>query len=149
MRRRLLLYVNMHNDQAKMALRRAIEAYPGAGWTTGYYADVHRLLGLALAGQNRLTDAIGYLEKAVEINPANTWAHIHYGKALYFCSPDQIDLTVAQFDQALQLEPEVDIWQNLIQFWKSVGNQEEVRNFCLMAKSLGFGNQLIIECSNL
>jgi len=77
-------------------------------------------------GQNRLTDAIGYLEKAVEINPANTWAHIHYGKALYFCSPDRIDLTVAQFDQALQLEPEVDIWQNLIQFWKSVGNQEEV-----------------------
>lgn len=107
--------------------------------TTGLIApatlsEIYRLLGLTLNAQGKLAEAVPYLRKAVEIYPPNLWAHIHYGKFLYYYDPTAKNETVSQFNQALNLTSDPAIYANLIQFWAQVNQPDQIDYLCQQAR---------------
>lgn len=67
-------------------------------------ARAHNNLGVALAKQKRLDDAIGHYEKALELNANYTEAHCNYGNAL--ARQGKFADALTQYQKALAIDPE-------------------------------------------
>lgn len=109
-------------------------------------SDIYRQLALALWAQGRAVDALPYAETAVELNERSTWAHIHYGKILYFAYPERIDHVEQAFATALALEPSSSVWNNLIGFWRWVKDEERAKALCQQAQQQGLTEEVEQEC---
>ena len=79
-------------------------------WPQSYIA--HCNLGIALAGQGDVTDAVKHFNQALKINPGDAKSINNLGKVL--TSQGKLDAAIQDFHQALQLEPDdVKILNNL------------------------------------
>lgn len=109
-------------------------------------SEVYRRLGVALWLQDRPEEALPYAMKAVELNDQSVWAHIHYGKILYFADPGQVHQTEQAFANALALDSRPQIWLNLIGFWKWVKESERAIALCRQAQQQGLSEEVQPEC---
>lgn len=64
----------------------------------------HNNLGMTLAGQGRVDEAIAYFQKSLTINPENTEAHYNLGLAL--ADRGQVDDAIAHYRKALEIKPD-------------------------------------------
>ncbi|MGD0777390.1 MAG: tetratricopeptide repeat protein, partial [Candidatus Solibacter sp.] len=67
------------------------------------YAEAHNNLGLALAAENRLDEAVTQYREALDSNPAYTNAHNNLGATL--ARQGKLDEATAQFRKALESNP--------------------------------------------
>ncbi|MBO9313434.1 MAG: tetratricopeptide repeat protein [Chloroflexus sp.] len=109
-------------------------------------SEVYRRLGVALWVQDRPGEALPFAMKAVELNDRSVWAHIHYGKILYFSDPGQVHQTEQAFAKALALDSRPQIWLNLIGFWKWVKESERAIALCRQAQRQGLSEEIQSEC---
>ncbi|MGQ9787554.1 MAG: tetratricopeptide repeat protein [Anaerolineae bacterium] len=109
-------------------------------------SEIYRRLALAVWSQGRATDALPYAETAIELNEWSPWAHIHYGKILYFADPERIHHVEQAFATALALEPNPSIWRNLIGFWRWVKDEERAKALCQQALQQGLTEEVQQEC---
>jgi len=116
------------------ALQQAIAVYPHQPQLQPTLSEVYRLLGRAEWGQGNLAEALRHHQTAIELNPANVWAHIHYGKVLYLQDPHNLEQTAQQFALALELQPEkIELWLNLIDFWLWKKETNQAAQLCQQA----------------
>ncbi|MBU0510510.1 MAG: hypothetical protein KJ638_02265 [Chloroflexi bacterium] len=143
------LHLEHHSIEAESVLRKAIELYPDQAPLKSTLSEAYRFLGLAQWAQDNLKDAVTNLKQAVQVNQENTWAHIHYGKVLYLYDPGLVLETQKEFDSAINLATDkIDIWINLIDFWKWVGEVEQTELLCQQALDYWKSNsQIIAGCT--
>jgi len=77
------------------------------------YADVTYNLGQLYMADNRVTSALPYLRRAVEINPYNVDRRLALAMALH--GVGQKEEAMQQLDQALQLQPDSRVAHTLRQ----------------------------------
>jgi Flp pilus assembly protein TadD len=63
----------------------------------------HNSLGMALAAQNRLPEAIGYYTEAIRLGPRNSRAHYNLGNAL--SRQGKTQEAIQQYSEVLRLQP--------------------------------------------
>lgn len=140
----------LHNQhryaEAEVFLKRVIATSSESSAFSPLLSEMHRFLGLSQWAQGDMSEAVESLRRAVELNDWNTWAHIHYGKVLYLFDPRLASQTEREFAIALRQNPGVDIWQNLIGFWRWVGEIERANRMCDQAASAGLSADLDQEC---
>jgi tetratricopeptide (TPR) repeat protein len=68
-------------------------------------ADAHQGLGVAIAAQRRVDEAIAHYRKALEIKPDYAEAHYNLGVAL--ARRRQVDEAITHFQKALEIEPDL------------------------------------------
>jgi tetratricopeptide (TPR) repeat protein len=131
------LYLEGRNFEAENPLRKAADFLIDQANMQSTLSEAYRFLGLAQWAQDDLANAVLNLRYAVQINPQNPWAHIHYGKVLYLFDFDQILEVEENFNAALYLAPDnIDIWINIIDFWMWVGEEEQAQQLCQRALAL-------------
>lgn len=141
------LHDQQRDVEAEAVLERAIATSPESPALSSLLSEMYRFLGLSQAAQGKMIEAVQSMKRAVELNDRNTWAHIHYGKVLYFFDPHLAHQTEHEFVIALEQNPDVDIWRNLIGFWRWVGEIERANQMCDQATSAGLSSDLVQECS--
>jgi tetratricopeptide (TPR) repeat protein len=127
-------------------LNKAITECPDSPAFSHLLSEMYRILGLSQAGQGKMDEAVSSLRKAVELNDQSTWAHIHYGKILYLSDPNLAPQTDREFDIALEQDSRIEIWRNLIEFWRWVGDSERAHRLCERANGIGLSGELTKEC---
>lgn len=132
--------------EAEVVLKQAIVTSPESLSLSPLLSEVYRILGLSQLAQGKVGQAVSSARKAVKLNERNTWARIHYGKILYMFSRDFADQTEREFDIALRQNLQVDIWRNLIKFWRQEGENDRANRLCERAKALGLLEGLVEEC---
>lgn len=101
-------------------------------------SEAHRYLGLTLLARDQTTEAVSEMKISVQINPNSPWAHLHYGKALYYQNPEQIASVQQAFLRALELRPnDSGLQENVIGFWGSVGQDAAADSLCALAQAKG------------
>ena len=141
-----LLLEEKNYPEAEAALLRAVELYPGNPHLKPSLSEAYRFLGGVKWGEGQLDKAAEYLSESVEINQENTWGHIHYGKVLYLQDAKKVDQTHQEFIKALNLQPDqLEIWLNLIDFWKWVGDKEKASLYCQQAEIRWVDNSDVME----
>src|SRR5206468_3681830 len=63
----------------------------------------HHNLGLALAQEGKVTDAIGHYEQALQINP--TFAETHNNLGLALAQEGKVTDAIGHYEQALRIKP--------------------------------------------
>ncbi|HEV2327526.1 MAG TPA: tetratricopeptide repeat protein [Verrucomicrobiae bacterium] len=71
-------------------------------WPQSYIANCN--LGIALADQGNVSDAVDHFKRALQINPQDAKSVNNLGKVL--TSQGQLDAAIQDFHQALQLDPD-------------------------------------------
>ena len=66
-------------------------------------ADVHNILGIALAGRGRIDDAIAEFREALRLDPDSAQTHWHLGAALAYRGAR--DEAIAHLRRSVQLDP--------------------------------------------
>ena len=128
------LYNLTQYQSAETSLERVVSLFPNKAHLRPVLSEAYRYLGLAQWEQGNLASAESNMELAVELNPENLWAHIHYGKVLYLSNPEEVQRVKDQFEQALELEyDDANIILNLIDFWDWVGETDEFQELCNVA----------------
>jgi tetratricopeptide (TPR) repeat protein len=61
-------------------------------------------LGLALAGQGRVTEAISYFSEAVKIKP--DFAEAHYNLGALLAGQGRLEEAIGHFSEALRIKPD-------------------------------------------
>ena len=144
------LYEQEHNSEAERALHMAIEVCPQAQRFDRVVSESYRLLGLVQWNLEQLEQAVQTLEKAIQFDGRNAWAHVGFGKALYRHDDQRMAEVEQEFTTALTLEPaDAGLWQSLIQFWLQVGEDERAASLCLQAQRQGLVSELKEVCSSL
>jgi tetratricopeptide (TPR) repeat protein len=127
-------YTDGEPESAVPLLEEVISASRVETWEINRLSETYRFMGLISWGQDQLVDAVEYLKRAVEINPANPYAHLHYGKVLYLLDPANRPEVVSEFDTFLELLPENrDGYLNLVEFWEWVKVPDEAARICSIA----------------
>lgn len=140
------LHEQKRDRKAEMVLSEAIARCPEAPRFSTLLSEIYRFLALSQWAQGKVDQAVSNARKAVELNEKSVWAHIHYGKILYFHDPSLVKQTDHEFAVALNLSPNVEIWRNLIGFWRWVGEMEQASQLCERAITLGLSAELTEEC---
>jgi tetratricopeptide (TPR) repeat protein len=140
------LHEQQRNIEAEEVLNKAIAECPDSPAFSHLLSEMYRILGLSQAGQGKIDEAVSSLRKAVELNDQSTWAHIHYGKILYLSDPNLAPQTDREFDIALEQDSRIEIWRNLIEFWRWVGDSERAHRLCERANGIGLSGELTKEC---
>jgi tetratricopeptide (TPR) repeat protein len=104
-RRGVELLAGRHAHQAVVALERARDAAPDHG-------SVREALGRAYYGAGRPAAAGAEFAKALEIDPANDYAH--FGLALCLAREGQRTLAVGHLRLALAMRPEVRAYREAL-----------------------------------
>ncbi|MBC7227478.1 MAG: tetratricopeptide repeat protein [Thermoflexales bacterium] len=142
------LLEHQREKEAETVLERAIAICPESPTFSPLLSEIYRILGLSQWAQGKKVEAVSSLRRAVELNDKNTWAHIHYGKIIYLFDRNLATQTENEFNIALKQNPGVDIWRNLINFWRSVGESARADQLCKQATLSGLSKELGEECSN-
>lgn len=130
-----LLYSQGNYPRSESILEQAIDKYPGNGWGVEYYSEAYRLLGIAIARQDRINEGLEYLEYSVEVNPLNTWAYLSYGVYLYLSDHSLKYQAESEFSEALRLaEGNQYVWASIITFWQRQEEWDQVKNLCSLAE---------------
>ena len=142
-------YLNGRAELAASALGYAIGNTPGKTNLQPTLSEAYRFLGLAEWEQDNLEVAVENLQKAVQINPQNVWAHIHYGKVLYARNPSRAPDTSEQFAFALDLAVDrLEVWMNIIDFWVWVDEVDQANQLCKQALDHWRNNfEIVSRCS--
>lgn len=140
------LHEQQRDVEAEAVLKRVIATSPESPAFFPLLSEIYRFLGLSQWAQGNMSEAVQSMKRAVELNAQNTWAHIHYGKVLYFFDPRLIYQTEHEFAIALEQNSSVDIWRNLIDFWRWVGKIDRANQLCERVKTLGLSADLRDKC---
>ena len=84
---------------AERMYRKALEIKPD-------YAEAHNSLGLVLAAQGRVGEAIAHFSKTLEIKPNDELAHYNLGNML--AGRGQADEAIAHYRKALEIKPDYE-----------------------------------------
>jgi tetratricopeptide (TPR) repeat protein len=84
---------------AERMYRKALEIKPD-------YAEAHNSLGLVLAAQGRVGEAIAHFSKTLEIKPNDELAHYNLGNML--AGRGQADDAIAHYRKALEIKPDYE-----------------------------------------
>ncbi len=133
--------------EAEQAFRYAVAISEQHQMADRYRSEAYRHLGIALWRQGDLDAALSAMSKALELNPRSVWANIHYGKVLYLADSTQRAAVEQVFATALSLNPDPAIWQNLIGFWRWVGEPVQVAALCAQARQAGVDMTALTECN--
>lgn len=99
--------------EAVAILTEAIQSSPDAIPVTEL-SEAYRLRGLAYHSLRRGEAAQADLAKAVELAPNSSWAHVHYAKILYVYAPEEIEIVLDEFAQALLLADDLTtVWNSI------------------------------------
>jgi tetratricopeptide (TPR) repeat protein len=108
-------------------------------------ADAYQLLGV-LACHGRLSEAVGYFQKALYLRPEFIEAHNNLGNA-YFLQGDTAQAT-AQYREALRLRPDyADAWSNLGNVFSQQGKLQDAAQ--CYEKALQHQPSSAVACNNL
>lgn len=141
------LYQQDRDSEAANALAKAIALYPEGQQPESALSESYRLLGLVQRDQGKLEQAVQSLETAVRLNEQSVWAYIGLGKTLYAYDVQRLDQVESEFAVALSLKPDnVGIWEDLIRFWRRVGEIERAESLCLQAQTAGIASELEDVC---
>jgi tetratricopeptide (TPR) repeat protein len=90
---------------------------------------IHNNLGLALADEGLLDEAIGEYQKAIEINPSSVAARSNLGVAL--ASKGSFDAAIREYKAALAIDPDdIDLYNNLgVALARSGAMDEAIEHF--------------------
>ncbi len=83
-------------DEGVREARRAVELDPG-------YAKAHHWLGIALAFQSNLEEALPYLERAAQLEPLSLIIHDDLARFAFFAGREE--QAIAEFDKTIALDP--------------------------------------------
>lgn len=143
----VLLFQQENWPAAEIALQTAVDGeYEVSDSLRPIQSEAYRYLGLSQWQQADIEPAVANLRQSVYWNEQNAWAHVHFGKLLYIQDPQQLNLTKSEFAYALTLQPEdTTLWQNLLTFWDSMGEDSQTRHLCDQAKEQ-FGPGSEVTC---
>lgn len=142
------LFARQQWDEAEKAFKQSILLAPNQDSIKPTLSESYRYLGLLQWQRSDFEEAIRNLQVSVRLNEQNVWAHIHYGKLLYLNNPRRVTMTEREFAAALDLQPEnVEIWINLIEFWRWVKEDERATLLCSRASENGLIEIMTKECN--
>jgi len=115
------VYLTMRqHEKAIAAGKRAIELDPNG-------ADVHMYLGYTLNFAGRPDEALGYLNKAIRLNPFPPY-YVHRNMGQSYLLKGQYEKALPEFKKALQLHPKSSqIHTNLAVIYILLGREKEAR----------------------
>jgi tetratricopeptide (TPR) repeat protein len=132
----LFLYEEERFAEAVEALTRAVEVRPKVGGTRYYLSEALYQLGMSQFAERDLKGALQSLAEALSANSRNLWAHVNYGKVLYLYDSSQAHVTQNHFLLATELNSDsVNLWANLINFWRSMGENGLANDLCDQASA--------------
>lgn len=100
-------------------------------------------LGSLYAWTGKSARAEPLLQYSIKVNPDNFWAYINLGISAYWANPQQIELVMSYFDQALQVSGNSQsAWSAVVQFWLNRNLTMQQEYYCRRAFEKG------IELSN-
>jgi tetratricopeptide (TPR) repeat protein len=141
-------YFNL-NDMvmAKEFLFRAANNYNLSDKFDVVLSDNYRLVGLYYWGVDNMPKAYEYAKKAIDLNKASFWNHIHFGKIAYLYDTSYEEITKEHFSQALLItNNDPYIFDNLIDYWELTQRQDNIYDLCKKVDLTNFPVYIRSKC---
>ena len=145
-----LLFDQGFFDDAESALTYSLSLSPDSEIHNHPLSEVYRLLGLIYWSEDNPKLASTAFQTALDINPQNAWAHIHYGKFIWDINQNPIGEVEEEFNVALSIAPNNPIvWESMVRFWVDNNEVERALNICERAMNENIAQTAIPSCMDL